>query len=63
MSIRAIIFDMGGVIIRTEDRVPREALAERLGLSYDELSQVVFNEDSARLATVGGKLNPAIDRD
>jgi epoxide hydrolase-like predicted phosphatase len=53
MSIRAIIFDMGGVIVRTEDHAPRTALAERLGLSYDELSQIVFDKESARLATVG----------
>lgn len=53
MSIRAIIFDLGGVIVRTEDRAPRDALAVRLGMSYDELSQVVFDKDSARMATVG----------
>jgi epoxide hydrolase-like predicted phosphatase len=53
MSIRAIIFDMGGVIVRTEDIAPRTALASRLGISYDELSQIVFDKESARLATVG----------
>ena len=53
MSIGAIIFDMGGVLIRTEEHTPREALAARLGLSYDDLSQIVFDGESARLATVG----------
>ena len=53
MSIRAVIFDLGGVLLRTENRTPRENLATSLGLSYDELSQVIFNSESARLATVG----------
>lgn len=53
MPIQAIIFDMGGVILRTEDHTPRKTLADRLGLSYDELSQIVFDKESAQLATVG----------
>ena len=53
MPIRAVIFDLGGVLVRTEDRTPREHLAFSLGMTYDELSQVIFNNESARLATVG----------
>ena len=30
--IQAIVFDVGGVLLRTEDRQPRRALEERLGL-------------------------------
>jgi glucose-1-phosphatase len=53
MSIRAVIFDLGGVINRTENKNPRERLAERAGISYEELIKLVFDTDSAIQATVG----------
>lgn len=53
MSIRALIFDLGGVINRTEDRSPRARLAELAGISYDELSKLVFDSESAKQATLG----------
>lgn len=51
--IRAVIFDLGGVLVRTEDRAPRERLAAQLGMTYSELSAVIFDSESARLATLG----------
>ena len=33
MTIRAVIFDLGGVLVRTEDFGPREDLARRLGVA------------------------------
>ncbi len=53
MPIRAIIFDLGGVLVRTENRSPREQLAAKLGMSYAELSAIIFDNESARLATLG----------
>jgi epoxide hydrolase-like predicted phosphatase len=53
MSIRAVIFDLGGVLVRTEDRKPRTQLADRLGLTYDELSAVIFDSQSAHQAMKG----------
>jgi len=53
MSIRAIIWDLGGVILRTEDRTPRSQLAGRLGMTYDDLDRLVFESQSSKLATVG----------
>ncbi len=53
MSIRAVFFDHGGVIARTEYQVPRQHLAERLGLEYDDLVRIVFDSPSGRQATVG----------
>lgn len=57
MSRRAVIIDMGGVIVRTEDQEPRARLASRLGLSFGEIDALVFDSPSARLATLG-KLSP-----
>lgn len=53
MAIRAVIFDFGGVLVRTEDRTSRQQLAERLGMSYQELSEVVFDSETARQSTLG----------
>ena len=53
MPIRAVIFDLGGVLVRTEDRTSRRELAERLGLTYDELSALVFDSQSAQQAMKG----------
>jgi glucose-1-phosphatase len=53
MAIRAVIFDMGGVLLRTEDKGPRERLAARLGLTYKALYRQIFDNESALLATVG----------
>ena len=53
MGIRAVIFDLGGVLVRTEDHQPRSRLAEELNLSYAELDKRVFANESSRQATVG----------
>ena len=53
MSLKAVFFDLGGVILRTEFQAPRQRLAERLGLEYDDLVKIVFDSDSGVRATVG----------
>jgi epoxide hydrolase-like predicted phosphatase len=53
MTIRAVYFDAGGVILRTEYQAPRQHLAERLGLEYEALIKLVFDSESARLAAIG----------
>jgi len=53
MGIKAVIFDFGGVLVRTEDRAPRRNLAESLGMTYDQLDDLIFQSESARQATVG----------
>jgi len=57
VSIRAVIFDLGGVLVRTEERAPRQQLAARLGMTYEQLSSLVFDSPSARLA-MQGKITP-----
>lgn len=53
MTIRAVFFDLGGVILRTEYQAPRQHLADRLGLEYDDLDRLVFAGESSRRASVG----------
>jgi len=51
--IRAFIFDVGGVLVRTEDPAPRQQLAATLGLHLHELYRLVFNSDTWNLAQLG----------
>jgi epoxide hydrolase-like predicted phosphatase len=53
MSIKAVFFDLGGVIVRTEYQAPRQHLAERLHMEYDDLVRIVFDSPTAQQATVG----------
>jgi epoxide hydrolase-like predicted phosphatase len=53
MVVDAVIFDLGGVLVRTEDRKPRTQLAARLDMTYDQLSVVVFDSQSAIQAMKG----------
>lgn len=50
---RAIYFDFGGVIMRTEYQAPRQHLAERLNMEYDDLVRLVFDSETSRKASVG----------
>ena len=54
MTLRAIFFDLGGVILRTEYQAPRERLAERLNMTYEDISKIVFEAETARKASIGG---------
>ncbi len=53
MTVRAIFFDLGGVIIRTDYQAPREHLAERLNTTYEDLNRIVFDNESSRQASIG----------
>ena len=53
MTIRAVYFDLGGVIVRTEFQAPRQRLAERFGMEYEDLVTLVFDSQSAVKATLG----------
>ncbi len=53
MSIRAVFFDLGGVILRTEYQAPREHLAERLNLAYEDVYKAVFESETSRKASLG----------
>jgi glucose-1-phosphatase len=53
MTIKAVYFDLGGVIVRTEFQAPRERLADHVGLSYEDLVRIVFESRSAQEASIG----------
>ncbi len=53
MEIRAVFFDWGGVIVRTEYQAPREHLAERLNTTYEDLYRIVFESETSRRASIG----------
>lgn len=52
-SYQAIIFDFGGVLMRTEDKEPRMRLARSLGRSYAQLEEIVFNGPTGLPAALG----------
>lgn len=51
--IKAIIFDVGGVLLRTEDLSPREKWAKRYGMGVWDFASAVFESGAANRATVG----------
>ena len=53
MTIKAVFFDLGGVIARTEDLEPRTRLAKSLGLTYADIDKLVFENESSKQASLG----------
>lgn len=54
-SIRAVIWDFGGVLVRTFDPNPRRAWEDRLGLAPGDLEKMVFRSEIAQAAALGAK--------
>jgi len=57
---RAVIVDFGGVLVRTEDPAPREALARELGMTVQELEDLVFASELSQRAQRGEIPEPAL---
>lgn len=51
--IRALIFDVGGVLVRTEDRSRRAILEQELGLVKGQTDETVFNSAMGQAAQRG----------
>ncbi len=51
--IKTVIFDLGGVLVRTEDRIPRQLLAEKFGMTYEEMDSLVYGSPSSKEAGEG----------
>ena len=52
-DIQAVIFDVGGVLLRTEDRVHRMALDKRFDLAPGTVEHLYFNSDAGQAAQKG----------
>ena len=55
--LRALIWDMGGVLLRTEDQASRAQLANQYGLSNAQLNYLVFGNPAAQLCE-SGRMQP-----
>lgn len=53
MSIKAVLWDLGGVLLRTEDPSGRRFWEARLGLVPGQLERLVFECSASRAATLG----------
>jgi len=53
MPIKAVIWDIGGVIMRTEDQTPRAELAAELGVTREFLNELVFGGEQGVRAQKG----------
>jgi epoxide hydrolase-like predicted phosphatase len=53
VSIKAIYFDIGGVLVRTVNRASRNRLAVRLGMTAEALEELVFSGENGRKAQRG----------
>jgi epoxide hydrolase-like predicted phosphatase len=51
--ITSVIFDVGGVLVRTEDEAPRRRLEQRLGLAPGAAETMVFNSEMGIAAQLG----------
>lgn len=59
---RAVIVDFGGVLVRTEDPAPREALARELGMTVQALEDLVFASEISLQAQRGEIPEPELWR-
>lgn len=53
MPIKAVIWDLGGVIARTEDRIPRDELAAEIGVTRKRLNYLFFSGPEGTRAQKG----------
>ncbi len=58
--IRGVIFDMGGVILRTQDQSGRRKWEQRFGMQPWDLANLVFGNPVAQAATIGDQPERAI---
>lgn len=60
--IRAIVFDIGGVLLRTENPTFRQELANKYDLQPSELERLVFDSKVASASTIGQTSEDAVWR-
>jgi len=58
--IKAIVFDVGGVLLRTEDSSSRRCLEEKYQLPQNSIDELVFNSEAAQASTIGQASQEAV---
>lgn len=58
--IKAIVFDVGGVLLRTEDSKSRRRLEEKYQLPQNSIDELVFNSEAAQASTIGQASREAV---
>jgi len=58
--IKAIVFDIGGVLLRTEDQSGRQMLEEKYHLPAGGANALVFDSEPSRLSSIGKAPQSAI---
>lgn len=53
MPLMALVFDFGGVLMKTHTRAPRLQWDDRLGLPHGTVERIIHSSDSWRLAQLG----------
>ena len=53
MRIKAVLWDFGGVLMRTEDWEPRRRLAQKFELTREELEDLLWHNEMADKAARG----------
>ena len=53
MPIKAVIFDFGGVLVRTHDDTGRRKWEQKLGIGEGEIAGLIFNSRTSHLAATG----------
>ncbi len=57
VPFKAVLWDLGGVILRTEDWEPRHCLDRMLALPNGKIYKLVFESEISRKATIGEATN------
>lgn len=52
-NLKAVIFDFGGVLMRTFNRTPRTYWDDKLGLDHGQFEEYIFNSDIGTQAQLG----------
>jgi epoxide hydrolase-like predicted phosphatase len=52
-EIKVVFWDLGGVLVRTEDRSKREQWEHRLGMEPRQLDRLIFGGEAGRKAALG----------
>jgi putative hydrolase of the HAD superfamily len=53
LSLKAVIFDFGGVLVRTQSQARRDSWARRLNLPVAELNDIVFGAENGHAEQLG----------